>query len=290
MSRWLQAARPQTLTAAISPVLVGAALAYRDDVFAVVPFLAIVVAALSIQVGVNFANDLADARSGADNTARIGPTRAVSTGLISPAEMRRGIAAAFGLASLCGLYLIFTAGWVIAVIGVLSIVAALAYTAGPWPYGYRGFGEVFVFLFFGLAATAGTRYVFDRSAPADAWVARAVMGLLAAAILEANNIRDLDTDRVAQKMTLAVMLGRRGARALYASTLAAVFAVLAVGLLGGVLPPWSALALLAIPLAVPLVRTVFREASGPPLIGVLVGTARLQMLIALLMGIGALIP
>jgi 1,4-dihydroxy-2-naphthoate octaprenyltransferase len=268
---------------------VGSALAARDDVFRWVAFAVILFAALAIQIGVNFANDLADAQRGADTEHRIGPARAVATGLLSPAQMKRGIAVAFGLAALGGLYLIYLGGWVILAIGVVSIVAALGYTNGPTPYGYYGLGEVFVFVFFGLAATAGTRFVYDRSAPADAWVAGVVMGSLAAAILVANNVRDVDTDRAAGKRTLAVILGRQGGRWLYAFTIVTAFAVLIAGVVSRVLPTGMLLALAAVVVALPLIRTIFSETAGPPLISVLKGTARLQFLVAALMAVGALL-
>ena len=252
--------------------------------------LVILFSALAIQVGVNFANDLADARKGADTDARIGPTRAVATGLLSPGQMKRGIMVAFGLAAIAGIYLIWLAGWVILAIGVISIIAALGYTNGPIPYGYYGLGELFVFLFFGLVATAGTRYVYDRTAPADAWVGGIAMGLLAAAILVANNVRDSDTDRVAGKRTLAVILGRTPARWLYAVMVLGSFAVVAVAAAAGILPPWSLLTLVALPLTVSPIRTIFTETAGPPLIGVLKGTARLQLVFATLLAVGILIP
>ena len=289
MSPWVLAARPATLPAAAAPVLVGSALAARDDAFRWVTFAVILFAALAIQIGVNFANDLADAQRGTDTEHRIGPARAVATGLLSPAQMKRGIAVAFGLAALGGLYLIYLGGWVILAIGVVSIVAALGYTNGPIPYGYYGLGEVFVFVFFGLAATVGTRFVYDRSAPADAWVAGVVMGSLAAAILVANNVRDVDTDRAAGKRTLAVILGRQGGRWLYAFTIVTAFAVLIAGVVSRVLPTGMLLALAAVVVALPLIRTIFSETAGPPLISVLKGTARLQFLVAALMAVGALL-
>jgi len=286
---WLLAARPATLLAATASVLVGSALAARDDVFRWDALAVVLFAALAIQVGVNYANDLADARRGADTEHRIGPTRAVATGLLSEAQMRRGIAIAFGVAAIAGLYLIYLGGWVILVIGVVSIIAALGYTNGPIPYGYYGLGEVFVFVFFGLVATAGTRYVYDRAAPMDAWVSGIVMGLIAAAILVANNVRDIETDRVAGKHTLAVILGRPGGRWLYAFTTVGAFVVIGAGAGAGLLPSGMLLALLAGVAAVPLLRAMFSETAGPPLIGVLKGTARLQFLVAVLMSVGALL-
>lgn len=280
------AARPATLLASVAPVLIGTASAWRDSVFALLPFVVVLIAAMAIQVGVNFANDLADAAKGADTEARIGPQRAVSSGVISASDMRGGMMIAFGVAAVGGVYLIWYAGWPIFVIGVVSIIAALGYTNGPIPYGYYGLGELFVFVFFGIVAAAGTRYVFSPSVPAAVWAGGVVMGLLAAAILEANNIRDIDTDRVARKRTLAVIVGRNGARRMFAATIIASFItiIFSVGL--GFLPAMCLIALVAAPLGIPLVQTVYTETAGPPLIGVLKGTAQLQLFTGLLLSLG----
>ncbi len=280
------AARPATLLASVAPVLIGTASAWRDSVFALLPFVVVLVSALAIQVGVNFANDLADAARGADTEARIGPQRAVSSGVITTHDMKRGIVAAFAIAATGGVYLVWYAGWPIFVIGVVSILAALGYTNGPIPYGYYGLGEVFVFIFFGLVATAGTRYVFSNSVPSAVWVGGVVMGLLAAAILEANNIRDIDTDLVAGKRTLAVMIGRRWARRLFATTVAVAFITIIPGVMLGLLPAMSLIALIVAPLAIPLIETIYKESTGPPLIGVLKGTAQLQLFTGLLLSLG----
>lgn len=289
MNSWLLASRPATLPAAAAPVIVGSALAGAAGVFRWDALVMILFAALAIQIGVNFANDLADAEKGADTEARIGPTRAVATGLLSAGQMKRGIIVAFGLAAVAGLYLIWLAGWVILFIGIVSIIAGLGYTNGPIPYGYYGLGELFVFIFFGLVATVGTRYVYDQTAPADAWISGVAMGLLAAAILVANNVRDGDTDRVAGKRTLAVILGRNPARWLYAVMILGAFVVVAIAVALSRLPGWSILTLLALPLAVSPIRTIFTETAGPPLIGVLKGTARLQLVFATLLAVGVLI-
>jgi 1,4-dihydroxy-2-naphthoate polyprenyltransferase len=286
---WVLAARPATLPAAIAPVLVGSALAVAADVFRPPAFLVILFAAVAIQVGVNYANDLADAQRGTDSEDRIGPRRAVASGLITPQQMRRGVIAAFALASLAGLYLIWLGGWVIAAIGMASIVAALGYTGGPLPYGYYGLGEVFVFLFFGLAATVGTRYVYDRTAPAGAWWAGVAMGLLASAILVANNVRDEETDRAAGKRTLAVLLGGRANRWIYVAMVVAAFASIVVGVAVGALPAWALLSLVAIPRAGIWCRVMLTGTAGPALIDVLKGTARLQLVFALLLAVGLLI-
>jgi 1,4-dihydroxy-2-naphthoate octaprenyltransferase len=283
---WMMAARPATLLASVAPVLIGTASAWRDGVFALLPFVVVLIAALAIQVGVNFANDLADAVKGADTEARIGPQRAVASGVISALDMRRGMMVAFGVAAIGGIYLIWYAGWPILVIGVISIIAALGYTNGPIPYGYYGLGEVFVFVFFGLVATVGTRYVFSPSIPAAVWAGGVVMGLLAAAILEANNVRDIDTDVIAGKRTLAVILGRQRARKLYAVTMISAFVTIIFSVMLGFLPPMSMMALIVAPLSIPLIQTVFRETAGPPLIGVLKGTAQIQLFTGLLLSLG----
>ncbi len=282
------AARPATLWAAVTPVLVGSGLAAGDDAFRWDAFAVALFAALAIQVGVNYANDVADAARGADTEARVGPTRAVAAGLLTPRQMWAGVAAAFGAAALAGLYLAWIAGWVVIAIGAASLVAALGYTNGPVPYGYYGLGEVFVFTFFGMVATVGTRYVHDRTAPADAWLLAVPVGMLITAILVANNVRDRATDEAAGKRTLAVLLGAGPARVLYTVLVAGALALVAAFAAAGWTPPWTAAGAAAAPLAVPLVRAIWRERAGPPLIRVLVGTSRLQLLFGILVAAGAL--
>jgi 1,4-dihydroxy-2-naphthoate octaprenyltransferase len=286
---WLLAARPPTLWAAVAPVLIGSALAQRNGVFRWDAFFATLAAALLIQIGVNYANDYSDGIRGTDGTDRIGPQRAVASGLISPQQMKIGMSAVFGTAALLGIYLATIAGPWIIVIGVTSILAALGYTGGPVPYGYRGLGEVFVFVFFGLVATVGTRFVYDRSAPLDAWIGGVVMGLLATAILVANNIRDIETDAVAGKRTLAVILGRDRTEILFSSVIIGAFLVTVVAAIVGAVPPWTALVLAAVPLAVPIVRAIVSQVSGPALIAALKGTARLQLAVGVLFAVGVLL-
>jgi 1,4-dihydroxy-2-naphthoate octaprenyltransferase len=285
---WILAARPATLWAAVAPVLVGSAMAARADVFRTDAAVVTMIAALLIQVGVNFANDVADGTRGTDEN-RIGPTRAVASGLITPHQMWIGIAWAFGLAAVAGLYLIKLGGPWILVIGIASIVAALGYTNGPLPYGYYGLGELFVFIFFGLVATAGTRYVFDRSVEAGTWVGGISMGLLASAILVANNVRDIETDRESDKRTLAVIMGRKAAVTLYAFCIVGALLMPTIGVVVDWLPGGALLILAALPLGLPMIRMLHRERSGPALVGVLKGTARLQMIAAVLLSFGILI-
>lgn len=285
LTSWVLASRPATLWAAVAPVLVGTALAVRAGVFSWDAFVVTMIAALLIQVGVNFANDVADGTRGTDEH-RIGPQRAVASGLITPRQMWFGIGAAFGSAAVAGLYLIKLGGPWILVIGVVSILAALGYTNGPIPYGYYGLGEFFVFVFFGLVATAGTRYVFDRSLEAGAWVGGVSMGLLASAILLANNVRDIETDEAAGKRTLAVTLGRTAGVALFAFCIVGSITIPAIAVAFDWMPVGVLATLLALPIGLPLVRTLRRERTGPALIGVLKGTARLQLVVAVLLAIG----
>jgi len=282
-NRWLIASRPHTLPAAAAPVLVGTGLAVRDGVFRWDVLIVTMLAALAIQIGVNFANDVADAAKGADTEARIGPVRAVATGLISAREMWAAIAVVFGFAAAGGIYLATVAGPVIIIIGVVSLVAALGYTNGPVPYGYYGLGEAFVFIFFGLVATAGTRFAYDGSLDSGAFEAGVVMGLLASAILVANNIRDLETDREAEKRTLAVLLGRARTRILYCAMMLGAFAVVALAAATNAFAPWTLATLGAIPLTVPPMRAVLRETSGPPLIAALKATGRIQLVVAVIL-------
>ena len=284
---WLIAARPATLWASVAPVLVGSGLAWGQRVFRADAFAVALASAVLINVGANFANDASDARRGADGPARIGPTRAVASGLISPRQMWTGVAVVFALASAGGLYLAAIAGWPVLVIGAACLLAALSYTGGPFPYGYRALGEVAVFLFFGLAGTVGSRFVHDGTAPSAAWLLAIPVGMLVSAILVANNVRDLDTDRAAGKYTLAVLLGRRGARWLFAGLVWGAFAVLGGEAAAGWVPRWAALGLLAAPLSIPVVLTVNRETAGPVLIRALQATARLNLLAAALMAVGA---
>ena len=187
------------------------------------------------------------------------------------------------------LYLIKLGGPWILVIGVVSIVAALGYTNGPVPYGYYGLGELFVFIFFGLVATVGTRFVFDRTVESGAWVGGVAMGLLASAILLANNIRDIETDAATGKRTLAVIIGRRNSVLLFAACAFGALLSPAIGVVFDWLPTTTLLTLVASPLAIPLVTRLRREVTGPPLIGVLKGTARLQLLVAVLLCAGILL-
>ena len=214
---WLMAARPKTLPVGLAPVLVGTALADTAGVFHPLRFAAALLGALFIQVGANLSNDYSDARRGADTEDRLGPVRVTAGGLVPPRQVLIATYVTFALAILSGAYLIAVAGWELLLVGAASIVAGVLYTGGPRPYGYEGLGELFVFLFFGIVAVAGSFFVQTETLVWEAFALAVPVGLLAAAVLVVNNVRDLDTDRRAGKRTLAVRLGRERTRALYAA-------------------------------------------------------------------------
>lgn len=285
---WVMAARPRTLPAAIVPVVVGSAIAHADGAFAAGPCLAALVGACLIQIGTNFANDYFDFAKGADTEARQGPTRVTQAGLASPRAVLTATAVAFGLAVLVGLYLVAVGGWPIVAIGLLSILSGLAYTGGPYPLGYNGLGEVFVFIFFGLVAVLGTYYVQALHLSPLAWALAVPVGLLAAAINVVNNLRDIETDRVAGKRTLSARFGARFTHGYYATLLVLAYlvpvALVAAGKLGGL----ALLPLATLPMAFKLFGSVRRDA-GPVLNGTLAGTAKLLMLFGLLLSAGLLL-
>jgi 1,4-dihydroxy-2-naphthoate octaprenyltransferase len=285
------AARPRTLPAAVAPVLVGTALAATEGTYRWATFLAAMVGALFIQVGTNLSNDYSDARRGADTEDRLGPVRVTAGGLVPPRQVLVATYVAFGVAVLAGSYLIATAGWELLLVGAASILAGVLYTGGPRPYGYEGLGEVFVFLFFGVVAVTGSFFAQVERVTWEAFALAVPVGLLAAAILVVNNVRDLETDRRAGKRTLAVRLGRPRARRLFA---AMVYGALASAPLPWVLgsdeldTPWMLLPLLALPLAVPVVRKVRTRTDGPALNGALGRTGLLQLAVCALLSAGIL--
>jgi 1,4-dihydroxy-2-naphthoate polyprenyltransferase len=285
---WLMAARPRTLPAAVAPVLVGTALAATEDTFKVLTFLAALLGALFIQVGTNLSNDYSDARRGADTEDRLGPVRVTAGGLVPPRQVLVATYVAFALAVLAGSYLIATAGWELLLVGAASILAGVLYTGGPRPYGYEGLGEVFVFLFFGVVAVAGSYYAQVERLEWQALVLAVPVGLLASAILVVNNVRDLETDRRAGKRTLAVRMGRERTRVLYVVMVAGAFVTAQLPWVLDSLSPWLLLSLLAVPLAVPVIRTVRTRTDGPALNGALGGTGKLQLAFCLLLSAGIL--
>ncbi|MFZ5897465.1 MAG: 1,4-dihydroxy-2-naphthoate polyprenyltransferase [Myxococcota bacterium] len=285
LKAWVLAARPATLTAAVAPVLVGNACAYTAGVFRWGPALGALLGAMLLQIGANFANDVFDFEKGADTSERLGPTRAVQAGLVTPAAMRVGMLIVFLLALLVGVYLTFEAGLAIVIIGLLSIASALAYTGGPYPLGYHGLGDVFVFVFFGVVAVCGSGYVHARTIPELAPLASLPMGALSTAILVVNNVRDRETDVRAGKRTLAVRFGRGGGLAEYIGLLVMAYAVPLWLFMSRGLQPFVLLPLVTAPIALRLARGVVRE-QGRALNPLLVGTARLLFLFGLLFALG----
>lgn len=283
-SVWWAAARPRTLPAAVAPVLVGSALAWREGSFQVVPALLCLGFALLIQIGTNFANDYYDFVQGADTAARVGPRRAVAAGLVSPATMRRAMFATFAAAFLLGLGLLPWGGPWLLVIGVASVLAGIAYTGGPWPLGYHGLGDVFVFLFFGLVAVGATYFVQAGRWTAGALLASIPIGLLAANILVVNNYRDVETDAVAGKRTLVVRFGRRFARWQFGLSLTGAFA--AAGLLAWTRGPACLAPLVLVPMAWRQARRLRESTSPSELIALLGDTGKLVALFALLLAAG----
>lgn len=285
MRAWLLAARVRTLPAAAAPVIVGTGAAVGTGDFMPLPALVALAGALLLQTGANFANDVGDFERGADTADRLGPTRVTQAGLLTPAQVRAGMALVFALAALIGVYLVVVGGWAIVVIGLAAILAAVAYTGGPFPLGYHGFGELFVFLFFGLAAVCGTYLVQAGAVRAVAWGAAVPVGLLAVAIIVVNNLRDIGTDRAAGKRTLAVRVGERATRGEYLALVTAAYLAPPLLWVAGVASGWVMLAWLSLPLVPPLARRVLHE-RGRVLNGVLAGTARLELVYGLLLALG----
>ncbi|MFM9172609.1 MAG: 1,4-dihydroxy-2-naphthoate polyprenyltransferase [Acidimicrobiaceae bacterium] len=284
---WIQGARPKTLPAAIAPVVVGAACAQLESstqnnwlnaVFALV-------VSLALQVAVNYANDYSDGIRGTDKN-RVGPLRLVGSGAKKPADVKKATFLAFGVAAVFGFVLATTTTWWLLFVGVFCFLAGWFYTGGKHPYGYLGFGEVFVFIFFGVVATMGTTFVINEQLTLVSFLASVVVGCLACALLAVNNLRDIAGDQISNKKTLAVRIGESGARKFYISLfIVAGFAVILIAL------SYSAalIALLGLAVAVKPIKRVYAGATGADLIGVLVMTGRVQILVAISLSVGLLI-
>ena len=282
---WILAARPKTLWAAAAPVIIGAAIAFYDAAFHVPAFMAALLGAIFIQIGTNFANDLFDFKKNTDTHDRVGPLRVTQAGLVSPNQMRTATIMAFSVAFVIGIYLVYRGGWPIVAIGLASILFGVLYTGGPYPLGYNGLGDIFVFIFFGPVAVGGTYYVMAQTVTPVALLAGIAPGLLSTAILVVNNTRDLETDQRTGKRTLAVRFGRRFSEVQYG--------LLAFG--AGAFPvvyfvvtrehPYAMIASMVIIPAFLITRQLVRF-SGAALNDVLANTGRLLALYALLFAIG----
>jgi 1,4-dihydroxy-2-naphthoate octaprenyltransferase len=282
--QWVAGARPRTLPAAVAPVLAGTGVAAYDDGAVWWKALLALVVSLALQVGVNYANDYSDGVRGTDDE-RVGPMRLVGSGAATPAAVKRAAFLSFGVAALTGLVLAATTAWWLVAVGLVCIVAAWFYTGGSSPYGYLGLGEVMVFVFFGLVAVMGTVFVQTRTWPAEGWYAACAVGALACAILVANNLRDIPTDREVGKLTLAVRLGDDRTRGLFVL----LVGVALVALVGVALATtwWALLGLVFLVPAGRAVRTVTGGATGPRLVRVLqlTGTAELLLSVGLFAGL-----
>jgi 1,4-dihydroxy-2-naphthoate polyprenyltransferase len=292
LALWVAGARPRTLPAAIVPVLVGTAAAAgpAEELGAgrgldLARFVAALVVALAIQVGTNYANDYADGKRGTDTADRVGPLRLVGSGLVRAGTVKRAAVASFGVAAVAGLFLAAVTSWWLVPVGAVCFAAGWLYTGGPRPYGYAGWGEVFVFVFFGLVATVGSAFVQTLGIDALAVAAAVPVGLLATAILVANNLRDIPTDAVSGKHTLAVRLGDQRTRVLYVVLVVAPFLTVPfiAGVSGRVL---AAASMFAVTLGRRPVQRVLEGTRGPGLIEVLVSTGRLQLVFGVLFAAG----
>jgi 1,4-dihydroxy-2-naphthoate octaprenyltransferase len=283
------AARPRTLPASIAPVLVGTALAGYAGVFHPLRLVAALIGAIFIQVGTNLSNDYSDARRGADAEDRLGPVRVTAGGLVPPGRVLVATYISFAVAVLAGAYLVAVAGWQLLLVGAASILAGVLYTGGPRPYGYEGLGELFVFLFFGIVAVVGSFFVQVKHLDWEAFALAVPVGLLAAAILVVNNVRDIDTDRRAGKRTLAVRLGRVRTRSMFAVVVYLAYLLTPVTWAFGPLTAWVMLPWATLPLAAAVVRIVRNRTDGPSLNQALARSGMLQLAFCVLLAAGLLL-
>lgn len=284
---WWLAIRPRTLPAAASGVVMGSAIAWKDGSFQLLPSLAALFVALLLQIGSNVANDVYDFERGADTFERHGPVRVTQARLLTPAQVKRGMWVIFGLAALCGLYLAYVRGWVVILIGVAAIISAIAYTGGPFPLGYHGLGDLFVFIFFGLVAVTGTYYVQVASISNAAWWMAIPVGLIITAILVVNNLRDIENDRAAGKRTLAVLMGARASRIEYVLCVGIAYLIIPLLILMNIIPVASLLTWLSLPIAIKSTRIVFTQ-KGRSLNVALAGTGQTALVYSILFWVGIL--
>lgn len=288
VGRWLLAIRPKTLPAAVSSVVIGTALAAHDGGFSLGPALAAFAVALLLQIGSNLANDVYDAERGTDTEERLGPTRVTHTGLLSASQVKTGMKVVLGLALVIGLYLTWVRGPLVLVIGVAAIIAAVAYTGGPYPLGYHGLGELFVFVFFGLTAVVGTYWVQTGTTTPLVWLMAVPPGLIITAVLVVNNLRDIEQDRVAGKRTVAVRIGASATRAEYVTCMAGAYLVVSAAAVAGALPFATLAIWLSVPVAWRATHLVLTR-EGRPLNVALASTGQTALAFSLLFALGLLL-
>jgi 1,4-dihydroxy-2-naphthoate polyprenyltransferase len=285
---WKLAIRPRTLPAAAAGVIIGSALAWQDGFFRLDAALACLFTAILLQIGSNLANDVFDFERGTDTPERLGPVRVTQAGLLTPSQVKYGMIIVFVLAAVFGLYLAWLGGWPIIIIGIAAILSAIAYTGGPFPLGYYGLGDLFVFIFFGLASVAGTYYVQAGFVSTAAWWMTIPPGLIITAILVVNNLRDLGNDRKAGKRTLAVILGERRTKTQYLMCMAVAYLILPLAAWLGMIPWLSLLAWASLPLAIRTARVVIAE-KGRSLNAALAGTGQVALLFSILFWVGLIV-
>jgi 1,4-dihydroxy-2-naphthoate octaprenyltransferase len=287
--RWILAIRPRTLPAAAAPVILGWSIAFTTGSFRLGSAIAALVCAVMIQIATNLVNDVVDFDKGADTEERTGPTRVTQTGLLTPRQVWGGVWVTFGIAALAGAYLALIWGWAVILIGALSILAGIAYTAGPFPLAYIGLGDLFVMVFFGFVAVCGTVFVTSGSLPVLAWFGAAAAGALTVNILVVNNIRDIDTDRAAGRKNIAILFGRQVAAWEYAVMVVIAYAVPPVLVCKEIATPWVLIALLSLPQGIKLWSVLRGDQAGLELNPILGKTAQLLLIYSLLFAAGLLV-
>jgi 1,4-dihydroxy-2-naphthoate octaprenyltransferase len=283
----MMAIRPRTLPAAAAGVVMGAALAWRDGNFRIDAVLVCLLTALLLQIGSNLANDVFDYERGTDTAERLGPTRVTQAGLLTPKQVKAGMLVVFGLAILLGLYLAWLGGWIIIILGIVAIASAIAYTGGPFPIGYHGLGDIFVFIFFGIVSVAGTYFIQAGTVTPVAWLMTIPPGLIITAILVVNNLRDIDNDRKAGKRTLAVRFGEQATKIQYTVCIVVAYLTLIPVLWLGLIPWTVLLAWLSLPFAVQATKVVLTQ-KGRPLNAALAKTGQTALAFSLLFWLGLL--
>jgi 1,4-dihydroxy-2-naphthoate polyprenyltransferase len=285
---WWLGIRPKTLPASIAGVVTGIALAIHDNKFHFGPALAALGVGVLLQIASNLANDVFDFEHGTDTDERLGPTRVTQAGMLAPRQVKIGLIIAVGLAIVLGIYLAFIAGWPVILIGLAAIASAILYTGGPFPLGYHGLGDLFVFLFFGLAAVAGTYFVQTGRVEGEVWWMAVSIGLLVVNLLVVNNLRDIPTDRKAGKFTMAILLGERGSRWEYVLFQGIAYGIVLVMVLLNALPVWALLSWLSIPMAYRAARIVLTQ-DGRQLNPALGKTSQLAFIYGFLLLAGIII-
>lgn len=286
---WVLAARPRTLPAAIAPVVLGSAMAIADKTFVWLPAAAAFMVALLLQIGVNLANDYFDYQKGIDTADRLGPLRVTQSGLIPATQVKAGMMMTFILSMIPGFYLLAVGGLPVLIIGLACFCAALAYSGGPFPLASHGLGDLFVFIFFGLVAVCGTYYVQALRLTPMVWLMGAIEGLLITAILVVNNLRDIESDRKTGKRTLAVIIGIRGSTIEYVFLLGGAYIIPIILWLSDRMSAWVLLPLISVPMAVWLMRLIWKNPDGPILNQALAKTAKLALVYSLLLAIGLIL-